>query len=1030
MCNRAIRISAALFVILLGQRLFPDSILAQETKLPTAEETRALQRQFRSERDEVIRQGLDKRFLPVLLEKAEEIGKRADTALAEGRLLQASEGYRQARWQLPYQSPQVPTEHVARILGNLRLRHAQEIHGIAFSPDGGRLVTASKDRTVKIWDLANGHELLSYTGHTDQVRHVAYSPDGRTIASAGAEPDIKLWDPSTGKDVRTIKGPGNYVTALAFGPDGKHLIVCSDNKQKALNIFEVATGNLRREMADVNITRSLAFSNDGVVLATGIEDGRMKLWEYAKITEANQPEYWAHQDPTGATYQAVFSPDKRTLARCGADGVKLYNAPLPGTPFAVSNPRRVIAPPDPKARFTCVTFSKDSKTIFTGGLDGLVRLWDAETGQPTGTFKGHNGEIKALAFNTSGSTLASASSDYTVRLWHFDIVLQSRDFTGHAGPVWSASFNPDGRRFVTASGDRTVKVWDVATGTVVHTLAGHKSGVTCALYSPDGKFILSAGGDKTLKLWDADSGKLVRTLEGHAGTVTALDFSADGTRIVSGSVDKKVKIWQTQDGKELISIAESPSIVSAVAFSPDGKQVASGHVDQTVRLWDAATGKAIESWAAHGTSVGGLAYSPNGQYLATCGGDHLVRVWPLATPGRIPITLSGHNGPLTAVAFRKDNQHLVSCGSDLVVKLWKLEGGMGKELQTFRGHKDWVSSAVFSKDGFYVASASVDRTVKIWEITSREIPLQSEHTGAVEAVAVSPDGKWIASGATDRTIKIWDRATGLEVRTLYGHTEAILSLTFTPDSKTLVSSSADRNVKLWNVADGKELPKIANPQNFTGFINPVPLILVPPQGGKLLTWVPGNERYTTISGFDLEGAELFTFNDTNRQVISVAFQADGRRAAVAARDGSVRIYDLEKKGQLLPGGDWIILDKAQGVGDLGLTPDGTTLIIGNGTGDVKICRIEGRQTLHTLKAHAQRVGAVAVSPDGKRFATVGFDNIIKLWDTASGRELRQWNLRAPVHDRSAFVTSVAFTPDGRHLVTANANTSLYVLELP
>lgn len=1022
MCFR--RATTALLVIAGPAVLY---LAGQESAPPTVENVRALQAKFKAERDFIVKKRIAKRFLPAFMARAEEIARRADKALEANRWLQAAEGFHQARWQLPYQSPQVPAEHVARVLGNLRLRHAQEIHALAFSPDGTRVATGSRDRTVKIWDLGNGHEVLSFTGHDDVVRAVAFSPDGKTVASAGGDKDVRLWASHDGKEVQVLKGEGTYVTSLAYSPDGKYLVAGFDDK--ALRIYETATGNVKRTVADFRSTvRHVSFNRDGKILAAGDDDGVVRLWEFSKMIEnPTHPAYWEQHDPSGATYQVVIGPDNKTFARCGADGIKIYNLALPGSALQAAAPKRIIAPADAATRFLSVLFSKDSKTLFTGGVDGLIRLWDVETGQSVGTFKGHNAEVNALAFNAAGSTLASASTDHTVRLWHFDVTVQSRDFAGHTGAVWSAVFSPDSRQIVSAGADRTAKIWDFTSGKVLHELTGHKSGVTAVAFASDGTRVITGSGDNTLKIWDATTASLIRTLEGHTGTVTAIDIARDGLKIVSGGADKRIKVWDAQ-GKELLDISAT-SVVTAVVFSSDGKRIASGHIDHAVRLWDAATGKMERSWTAHAGAVSGLAFHPEGTALATCGADSLVRVWPLATPGTNPITLTGHNSAVSSVAFHKNGRHLASCGGDRVVKLWKLEGNNGKEEQNYRGHRDWVSSVSFSRDGHYLVSASVDRAIKVWEITSREIPLEAEHTGAVEAVAVSPDGTIVASGAMDRTIKLWNRQTGAEIRTLHGHTAEVVSLAFTPNGKTLLSGSVDRTLKLWDVSTGKELPKLPKQENLT-FVNPLPLVMVSPDGQRILAWVPGNERQTTISVFDFQGNEVFSFHDTDRNVVAGSFQSNGRHVALASKEGVIRIFDLEKNGQLLPGGDWPIFDKDTGMGDLALTPDGKTLLAGSGSGELRILDVAKRTVLHGIKAHPRRVGVVMVSPDGKRFATVGFENVLKLWDLQTAKELRRWDMNTPDREHTPFVMTVAFTPDGRQLVTANANSSLYILDLP
>ena len=1046
--------SLRISLIALGLVITGTHGAAQPTRLPTADEVKALQAKYQEEHDAAVRTGVAKRFIPAIMDKAEELAKKSTEALAGGRLLQASEAIRQARWQLPYQPIGVP-DNVSRIIGNLRLRHNGDINALAFSPDGLRLASASSDETVKIWDLTNGHEILTFKGHQSgamgtqrhKVRCLAWSNDGAFIASAGMEKNIRIWDPKTGKEIKVIAGAGEYVSAIALSKDGKHIFTgqhnVPGNPPNGLFVYETQTGKLVRDIRDfMNRLGTLSLNNEGNLLAAGDDNGNVRLFQYPSFVEnANQPAYWTQGDPTGATYHLSVSPDDKTLLRVGPLGLKLYATPLPGAPFQIGKERLAI---NMNVRPLTAAYARDGKTIFVGDEGGNITLWNPDDGQKINEYKkAHNREINQLVFSPGGDRLASCSGDFAIRMFDFDVVLQSRDFEGHEGPVWTAGFSPDATRLISASADKTVKVWQRATGAVLFTIKDHTAPVTIALFSPDGKLIASGGGDKVVRIFDAGTGKPLRVCAGHQGTITFLDFSPDSKRIVSCGADRLIKIWDSDTAKPIVSITDNPSIVAAVAFHPEGKQIAVANIDQTIRLYDAA-GKLQHSWNAHGIAVNGVAYSPNGQWLASCGADNAVIVWPLATPGANRIPLTGHDKPVSMVAFRNDSVHLVSCGADQLIKLWKIEGNAAKEVQTFRGHKDWVTSVAFSKDGFHVVSASVDRKLKIWEITSRELPLLAEHLSAVWTVAISPNGEIIATGSVDRTIKLWNRKTGEEIATLTGHTGAVMALVFTPDGKNLISAGnggpdlMNKNngdaIRLWEISPPREI--VRTPQQLItmsrlrekGYS---PYIAIDPEGKTLFVWIPGNSASvkTIIEVHDWpNGTIRYEIMEGNLDINSLAFCANGKRcAAGATKGGAVRLWDLGKDGaKIAPGGDWLLFDKNVGVADLALTPDGSTLVATSDEGEIKIGKVQGREVLKEFKGHEGRILACIISPDGKAFATVGADNVVKAWDM-TGKELRRWDLG---RHQGMFVINLAFSPDSKQIVTANANTTVYVLDLP
>jgi eukaryotic-like serine/threonine-protein kinase len=680
---------------------------------------------------------------------------------AARRILEtAPEEFRQWEWHHFHSQ----LDQASRVL----IGHEGPVIHLAFSPDGGRLVSSSQDQTVRLWEAATGRELAVARGHGAAIEAVSFSPDGRRVASGSDDGTVRLWDAHTGAPLAVCRGHSGPVKALVFSPDGRRLVSAAMPEVDACRLWDADTGSLLAVLPARATTRGLTFTPDGTRIVCCWND-RISI--------------------VGA-----------------ANGTEDRSLHVPG------------------GHVFCCTVSPDGRHIATGWdyPDNAVRVWDLADGKPLATMTGHRNRVSSVAFSPDCMRIASSSQDQTVRVWDAASGRSVAVLQGHASHVVEAIFSPDGTRVASASYDGTLRLWDPAGGEPISVLQGHAGGVWACAYSPDGAWLASASADHTVRLWDTALVERSGALRGHDSFVYDVAFSPDGVHIGSAAWDNSVRLWDVTTGHQTAvfkgpgrrdpgrrrsdrdPVPDDPgNYLLAMAFSPDGRQLVAGSRDSRVQVWDVKAGRLRQTLQLPGSGVDSLAFSPNGKLVAAALGNvvpglnrdgsvHLLDTLSCKTLR----TLTGHSDGVLAVRFAPDGRRLVSAGFDKTVRVW--DAATGEALAVLTGHDEAVAAVAFSPDGRLLASASRDRTVRLWDARTLR-PLDTlPHASIIHAVAFSPDGTRLGTGCEDNTIRLWDVATRQEVAELRGHTAYVHAIVFSPDGTRLVSASGDFMIRVWD----------------------------------------------------------------------------------------------------------------------------------------------------------------------------------------------------------------------------------------
>jgi WD40 repeat protein len=729
-------------------------------------------------------------------------------------------------------------------------------------------------------------------------------------------------------------------------------------------------------------------------LARAMTVNRVKLWAVGLLALAmigTGAGVLVRQTAWGGVPPGADAPAKGEVpAEQPSAKADLHGDPLP--PGAVARLGTVRLRHGQRAN--TVGFAAGGKEIVTAGPDGVVRVWDAATGK----------ELRRAGTAPDGRALGEPKD----------------------GPT---SLSADGSRATTTGADCEVIVWDLRTCKELrrfkHEDKAKFSPIT-ATFTPDGEGVLISRLYGSVKLWDVATGKELRRFQKDSPRarlvgpveVGGVTFSPDGKWLAApaeldrssedGSIYLGVRLWDVATGKEVRRVGErrkpSPEfdyfgLMICPAFSADDKVLARVAYDGTVRLHDTADGKELHSLGTKGNRdlVAGIVFAPDGKALAALLSDRTVRLYDTATA-----------------------KELRTLGADPARR-----PGTGPRPSTFDDpqYSPDAPPLAFAPDGKTLAVATAKNTVCLWDTaTGKPLPSPAGHTGAVTELGVAADGKTVVTRGTDRTLRRWDAATGKELgRLRLPPGDGLLNLSPT-DRFAAYNIGAGAKIGVWDLAAEKDKVQITMPRPADPLANRA---LGDP---ARLYWFSADEM--VLADYDSAATVRLWDTATGKQLRAFA--------AVDESDGQLYALDLSADGSMVltrafvaetPGGRATRLrlwDAATGTAlRTWETPD--AVLAAAFTPDGRAVATAGEQgvsvwELATGKLRFRSAGAAAVvscSPDGRVLAADG-GATIRLLDLRTGKEFRQ------LKGHQADVEALAFTPDGKRLITGSADSTALV----
>jgi len=779
--------------------------------------------------------------------------------------------------------------------GRLLSGHSNTVTSLNFSADGARLASASKDKTVRAWNVANGAQVAmvelpseanavtwlddgcqlavgsadshvrvfalppdgtnaltlakELEGHTAAVTALEILPGGKGLLSGSADGTLRQWDVAEAKSVRELKHEAP-VTAIAVRPDGKRFASAGTNK--VVRLWNADDGKQVAELKGDRYANELAAETGrALTIAKGDVEFRKKSLETSEFEEKKQGERLTKAADTNAATERIFVEKDKVFKDASAAKAKA---------------------------------EKDLSDLLSEIQKITEGFEHADKAAKEAATKAKSASGKAAETKLSAERAALAKTDAE------KIVTDAATVAARTKAASDADLPPEAKaaahRVAEDAAGVATKTKAFAEAVAADAEAKRKLAVEAAAAAEKaieevaslsfGAGQLKPGYDKTL----AEAAEKRKNATNQIDSATKALASADGDF-------KKAETRKSVTNHEL-ELAQESARRASNSLATAKSDLAS--VESSQKKVEGDLEKSKQAAAAAEQRARALAFSPDNRTLATSGDDHCIHTWSADTGVPFEV-LHGHTQTVAALAFA-DATTLISGSEDQRVVVWDLQPAWSLARVIGTGDQDSplsdrVNAVDFSPDGKVLATASGEPTrsgeVKLWNVSDGTLhgAFTNVHSDAVLSLDFSADGRFLASSSADRFVRVVELATGKVVKAFEGHTSYVLGVAWKRDSRTLASAGADKMIKVWDFVSGERK------KNIEGAEKEVTAIAFVGATGEAVA-ASGDSQVRLVRE---NGEKVRSFDGATEFMNTVAVTPDGMTVVAGGQDGMMYIWD-------------------------------------------------------------------------------------------------------------------------------------------